>query len=64
MSMDMNFSKLQEIVEDRETWLAAAHGAAKSHTRLSNSTRTSTISTITKEAEEPSFAKALRQEQA
>ena len=25
-SMDMNFSKLQEIVKDRETWHAAIHG--------------------------------------
>ena len=30
ISMDMNLSKLWEIVEDRETWHAAVHGAAKS----------------------------------
>ena len=35
-SMDMNFSKLLEIVQDRETWRAAVHGVAKSYTRLSN----------------------------
>ena len=29
-SMDMNLSKLQEIVEDREAWLAAVHGVIKS----------------------------------
>ena len=29
-SMDMNLSKLQEIVKDRETWRAAVHGVAKS----------------------------------
>ena len=29
-SMDMNFSKLQEIVKDRETWGAAVHGVAES----------------------------------
>ena len=31
-SMDMNFSKLQEIVEDRGAWHAAVHGVAKSWT--------------------------------
>jgi len=36
-SMDMNLSKLLEIVEDRGVWLAAGHRvAAKSRTRLSN----------------------------
>ena len=31
-SMDMNLSKLQEIVKDREAWGAPGHGAAKSRT--------------------------------
>ena len=31
-SMDMNLSKLQEIVEDKEAWRVAVHGAAKSRT--------------------------------
>ena len=35
-SKDINLSKLQEIVEDRETWRAAVHGVAKSRTRLSD----------------------------
>ena len=29
-SMDMNLSKLQETVEDREAWRAIVHGVAKS----------------------------------
>ena len=34
-SMDVNLSKLQEIVKDREAWCAAAHGISKNRTQLS-----------------------------
>ena len=33
-SVDMNLSKLQEIVKDRVTWCAAVHGVAKSRHNL------------------------------
>ena len=35
-SMDMNLSKLWEIVKDKGTWSATVHGVAKSQTQLSN----------------------------
>ena len=37
-SVDMNLSKLQEIVKYRGAWRATVHGVAKSWTQLSNST--------------------------
>ena len=39
-SMDMNLSRLQKLVMDRETWGAAVHGIAKSQTWLSDWTWT------------------------
>ena len=35
-SVDVNLSKLQEIVKDREDWRAAGHRVSQSQTRLSD----------------------------
>ena len=35
-SVDMNLSKFQEIVKDREAWRAAFHGVTKRQTQLSD----------------------------
>ena len=35
-SMAMSFSKVLELVMDREAWYAAAHGVTKSETRLTD----------------------------
>ena len=35
-SMDMNVSKLQEIVKDMKAWCAAVHGVTKSQTQFSS----------------------------
>ena len=39
-SMAMSFSKLWEVVKDREAWQAAVHGITKSQTQLSDWTTT------------------------
>ena len=40
-SVDLNLSKLQEMVEDRGAWRAAVHGVAERQTRLSDWAATS-----------------------
>ena len=35
-SMDMSFSKLQEMLKDRGVWCAVLHGVTKSQTQLSD----------------------------
>ena len=47
--MDMNLSKLLEVVKDREAWHAAVHGVTKSQTSLSNWTPKILVFTRSKE---------------
>ena len=42
-SMNISLSKLTEIVKDREGWRAAVHEVAKSRTRFSDRTTTTTV---------------------
>ena len=42
-SMDMSFSKLQEIMKEREVWRAAVHGATKSQTQLTEQKQNSSF---------------------
>ena len=41
-SVNMNLSKLHEIVKDKRAWCAVVHGAAKSWVRFSDCTTSST----------------------
>ena len=45
-SVDMNFSKLQEMVEDKGVWCVTVYEVIKSWTRLSDRTITSFTSYI------------------
>ena len=42
-SMNMNFSKLWEILKYREAWCATIHGVTKSQTRFSSETTATAI---------------------
>ena len=44
-SIDMSFSKLWEVMKDREVWHATVHGVTKNRTRLSGWTTTTTTTT-------------------
>ena len=48
-SMDMNLSKLQETVQDREAWFAADHGVAKSQIRHRDQTKPRTTKSFQKQ---------------
>ena len=52
--MDMNLSKLQEMVKNREDWHAAVRGVTKSQTWLSNWTKTTSFSGFTQYLRIPS----------
>ena len=45
-SMDMNLSKLRELVMDREAWHAAIHGVTKRRTRLSDWTELNSVEKV------------------
>ena len=49
--MDMNLSKLHELVMDREAWSAVIHGVTKSRTRLSDWTNWTEHPKIKKETQ-------------
>ena len=45
-TLDVNLSKLWEIVKDREAWCAAVHGVTKSQTQLNNNSHLSSPDSV------------------
>ena len=63
-SMDMNLSKFQGIVKDREVWHAAVHGVAKSHTQLRNWTTSPVIDFVIRRDMQPQWEGPVAKEEA
>ena len=59
-SLEVSLSEPQELVMDREAWLAAVHGVAKSQTRLSDFTFTFHFHALEEEMATHSIVRARR----
>ena len=58
-SMDLNLSKLREMVKDRGVWHAAVHGVAKSWPRLKDRTAFTRLSSEPGASAQPLMTRGL-----